>query len=70
MSARCSLQVLSMLDALLCRELAGAGVVEALVGMLHTGGAQGQIYSAQALCNMAGDPACARTHCGSRSVRL
>ena len=42
-------------ERMLCRELAGAGVVEALVGMLRTGNAQGQIYASQALCNMAGD---------------
>ena len=48
-------QTLSHHQHMLCRELAGAGVVEALIGMLRTGNAQGQIYSAQALCNMAGD---------------
>eukprot|EP00891_Asterochloris_glomerata_P003409 jgi/Astpho2/3409/Aster-x0160 len=42
-------------DPTVSRELAGAGVVEALVGMLRTGNAQGQIYASQALCNMAGD---------------
>ena len=42
-------------EHMLCRELAGAGVVEALIGMLRTGNAQGQIYASQALCNMAAD---------------
>ena len=48
-------QTLTLHEHMLRRELAGAGVVEALIGMLRTGNAQGQIYASQALCNMAGD---------------